>query len=303
MKATVGVVILDFNQNKITARCLRSLAHGSYVPDIVVLVENGNESICNRHNKSFAPLKINKLHPSQNLGCAGGRNLGLNYLIKNSGVTTLVVLDNDTIVPYDFVEHLTVLKIKALDVVAPVILDLRTGNIWSCGGKIAPDGSVEQLTYKVSSDHRKYEVDWAPGACLIMARQTWEAVGGFDNWMNFLFEDIEWCFRLRKAGGRVLVHTDLQLFHEAHQSLNGRWSQARVRFWARNGTLFKLNTVRPCPLASLKWLSNETVLAARDLASQRVSWSIARLRGLFEGLHESIRRRVCAPSNHPKRCV
>lgn len=292
IRAIIGVVILDFNQNEITKRCLHSLAHGSQVPDIVVLVENGSEPVGDPHNGSPAPLKIINLHPDRNLGCAGGRNLGISYLMKESEVTTLVILDNDTVVPYDFVGQLKDLPIKALDVVAPVILDLRTRNVWSCGGRIAGDGSVTQLACDAIESHREYEVDWAPGACLIMTRQTWEAVGEFDNWMNFLFEDIEWCFRLKKVGGRVIVHTDLRLLHEANQSLDGKWSPARVRFWARNGTLFRLNTIRPSPIASLKWAGSETVLAARDLLGKRASWSIARLKGLIEGLYESIHRRV-----------
>jgi GT2 family glycosyltransferase len=292
IKATIGVVILDFNQNEITRRCLHSIAHGSHVPDVVLLVENGGRSVYDQNDGSFAPLKIIKLHPDHNLGCAGGRNLGISYLMKESSVTTLVVLDNDTVVPYDFIKQLMFLQIEALDVVAPVILDLRTGSVWSCGGRVARDGSVRQLTCDEIRNHREYEVDWAPGACLIMTRQIWKAVGEFDNWMNFLFEDIEWCFRLKKLGGRVIIHTDLRLFHEANQSLDGKWSPARVRFWARNGTLFRLNTVRPYPLASLKWVGNETILAARDLWNKKVTWSFARLSGLAEGLCESIYRRV-----------
>ena len=292
MTATIGVVILDFNQSMITARCLLSLAQGTRVPDIVVLIENGSEPFPDSYHESLANLNFIKLRPDQNLGCAGGRNLGLNHLIKNSNVTTLIVLDNDTVVPRDFIERVVSLNLTALEVVAPVILNLRTHGIWSCGGIIAPDGAIKQLSLQTNGDPQECAVDWAPGACLIMARQTWEAVGEFDKWMNFLFEDIEWCLRVRNAGGRVIVRTDLQLFHEAHQSLGGRWSQTRVRLWARNGTFFKLTTVKPGPLASARWLLGEALLAVRDLATGRASWSMARLVGLAEGLGESVRRRA-----------
>ncbi len=293
MTTTVGVVILSFNQNMITARCLHSLAQGSRVPDVVVLVENGSEPFHDRHHKALTTLKLVRLHPGQNLGCAGGRNLGLNYLIENSSVRTLFVLDNDTVVPRDFVEHVACLTIPSLEVIAPVTLDLQTKAVWSCGGTLAPDGSIMQLTEPVNAGHQKeMVVDWAPGVCLIMARQTWEAVGGFNNWMSFLFEDIEWCCRVRKAGGRVLVRTDLQLLHEAHQSLGGRWSPARVRLWARNGTFFRLMIVQPGKLAIMKWLEGEILLAVRDLAFGRALWSIARLKGLVEGLRESVRQKA-----------
>jgi len=167
---------------------------------------------------------------------------------------------------------------------------------------IEADGSIEQLTSGASSDSQQYSmVDWAPGACLIMARQTWETVGGFDTWMNFLFEDIDWCLRVRESGGRVLVHRELHLIHEPNQSLGGPWSGDRVRFWARNGTFFRLTSLELQPSAIVAWLRSEVLLAARDLANGRASWSVARLIGLAEGLSESAHRRVGGSRRIPYR--
>lgn len=292
MTASVGIVILDLNQRELTARCLRSLAKGSWPPDLVVLVENGSESFNHQHHVAFSALRIVTLHPGQNLGCAGGRNLGLNYLMKNSDVALLVVLDNDTVVPLDFIERVAALSIQPLEVVAPLLLDFRANAVWSCGGITHCDGSVEQLTSSANREEGYAVVDWAPGACLVMTRQIWETVGQFDQWMNFLFEDIEWCLRVKRAGGRVLISNGLHLFHEPHQSLGGRWSQDRVRLWARNGTVFRLTNIKPGVLVSTKWLASEAFLALRDLLTGRASWCIARFRGLAEGLTESLRRRI-----------
>ena len=294
MVNSIGVVILDFNQSLITARCLRSLAKGDLVPDVVVLIENGSEPLNDMHD-DVASLNLIKLHPGQNLGCAGGRNLGLNYLLANSQVTAFVVLDNDTVIPKDFVKRVSNFAIQPLEVVAPVIVDINTKTIWSCGGTMASDGSIEQLTViNNTQNHEWIPVDWSPGACLIMTRNTWEIAGEFDNWVNFLFEDIEWCLRIKKAGGRVLIRPDLQLFHDPHQSLGGRWSPTRVRFWARNGTFIRVVSLQASLVVVTKWLTSEIALVVRDLVTGRASWASARMGGLMEGLHESIRRRISA---------
>lgn len=293
MEKTIGIVVLDFNQRKITLRCLLSLVQGNRTPDIVVLVENGDAPFYDWRVEKLINLKIVILRPGQNLGCAGGRNLGLNYLIENTNVTTLIILDNDTVVPCDFIERIAQISLLPLEVVTPVIFDIQTNEVWSCGGTIERDGSIQQHTSQLKGIYQDIQtVDWGPGACLIMNRQTWGIVGQFDKWMNFLFEDIEWCFRVKKLGGRLIMHNGLHLHHEANQSLGGQWSQARVRLWARNGTLFRLAIIRPGIKASLKWLANETTLAFRDFFLGRISWSIARLIGLFEGLRESVRRRT-----------
>ena len=293
MTVTIGVVILDFDQSRITARCLRSLVKGSRIPEIVVLVENGAESFADEQRIDLSNLNIITLRAGQNLGCAGGRNLGLNYLIMNSSVTTLVTLDNDTIVPNDFFERVAGLTFSPLEVVAPIILDLRTNNIWSCGGTLAPNGLVEQLTEISDEDHQnRLIVDWAPGACLIMSRQIWNLVGNFDNGFTFYFEDIEWCLRLRAIGGHVLVRTDLLLLHEPHQSLGGFGSQTRGRLWVRNSAFFRFTSIQVDPLENLKWLGSEVILIARDLMTGYASWSVSRFGGLVEGLRESIRRKA-----------
>jgi len=93
---------------------------------------------------------------------------------------------------------------------------------------------VTQLQHlPVASDAQV--IDWAPGACLVMHRETWRLAGRFDEWLSFLFEDIEWCHRLASRGGRVLIVPTVRIHHEPHQSLGGRWSPERTRYWHEMG--------------------------------------------------------------------
>src|ERR1700694_171434 len=211
----VGVVVLDLDQSEVTRRCLTSLNEGSRYPDYLVLVENGTQT--NARGVQLYPNMGNLivLQPGRNLGVPGGRNLGLNYLESNSDADVLVILDNDTVVPEAFIERIANFPISGLDVFAPVIFDMSTQRVWSSGGHLGLDGSIEQC-YSVTETESESlsSVDWAPGACLIMSPEAWRRAGPFDAWMNFLFEDIEWCLRLRNAGGRILVDQKLHLIHE-----------------------------------------------------------------------------------------
>ena len=295
MHVSTGVVVLDFNQGALTTRCLQSLQQSTREPTLVVLVENGARLADDR---ALDPLRVVRLHPGRNLGCAGGRNFGLDYLANKTDVDRFVVLDNDTVVASDFIEQVAALPLQPLEVAAPVILDFATSQIWSCGGTITADGSIEQLTsLPRTGPSDQAEVDWSPGACLIMSRETWANVGPFDAWLNFLFEDIDWCVRLRRAGGRVVIHRNLHLQHEPHQSLGGYWSPTRVRFWARNGTVFRPTVcVNPGLMDNVGWILNEVLLSLRDLVKAGPAWTLARLSGLAAGLLESSRRRIRARS-------
>lgn len=255
------------------------------MPDLVVLVENG-ACMPTIPAEVSEGLSVVRLRPDRNLGCAGGRNLGLNYLLANSTVETFATLDNDTVVPSDFVDRVSRLALGPLAVAAPTIWELDNARIWSAGGLCHTDGSIEQLRQGAPLS----VCDWAPGACLVMSRSTWSRVGPFDPWINFLFEDVEWCYRLRKLGGQVCVRDEIKLLHQPSQSLGGEWSPTRVRYWARNGTFWTCQVYRSGKSDTLRWLYSETLKVLRDLNRRHYRWSAARLRGLAEGLCESFLR-------------
>ena len=281
----VGVVVLDMDQPALTARCLNSLASGSRHPSLVVLIENGIRPFAHPEPKDeWNGIPFVTLRANRNLHCASGRNLGLNYLYSNTRIPIFITLDNDTVVPPDFIKAIESSPPSQLQVLAPIIVELSSNKVWSSGGLLHSDGSVQQLDdWPTAADQRR-KVDWAPGACLIMQRKTWNAVGAFDQWIEF------WCVRLKQLGGEVEISQELRLEHEPHQSLGGRWSPARTRYWARNGTLLHCSVLGTKGWPLIKWLTTETLLCVRDLFFGRPRWTIARFVGLSQGLIESWRR-------------
>jgi GT2 family glycosyltransferase/spore maturation protein CgeB len=57
------------------------------------------------------------------------------------------------------------------------------------------------------------EVAAATAACLAVERTAFEAVGGFDERYDYGAEDVDLCWSLRRAGGRVVVVPDAVLYH------------------------------------------------------------------------------------------
>ncbi|MBW3658414.1 MAG: glycosyltransferase [Actinobacteria bacterium] len=58
-----------------------------------------------------------------------------------------------------------------------------------------------------------HEVAAATAACLAVERDAFEAAGGFDERYVYGAEDVDLCWSLRRAGGRVVVAPDAVLFH------------------------------------------------------------------------------------------
>jgi GT2 family glycosyltransferase len=89
-------------------------------------------------------------------------------------------------------------------------------------------------------------------ACLMMRREVFEEVGGFDEKFPLDFGDVDYCLRLRRAGYRIVYTPYAQLYHLESGSL-GRHEQSRSdldemrRIWGRaveDDPYYNLNLTR-----------------------------------------------------------
>jgi len=60
---------------------------------------------------------------------------------------------------------------------------------------------------------RATAVDWVSGACLAVRRQAWEELGGFDESYFMYAEDMDLCFRARRAGWSVVYEPSATVMH------------------------------------------------------------------------------------------
>jgi len=64
------------------------------------------------------------------------------------------------------------------------------------------------------------ETDHIAAACLLARREALEAVGLFDEGFDYLFEDADLCYRLKRAGWRIIYIADAHVTHYRSASLN-----------------------------------------------------------------------------------
>lgn len=87
---------------------------------------------------------------------------------------------------------------------------------------------------------RSRTVPWAHGALLLVRRSAWQAAGGFDDAMWFYAEDLDLCWRLRRAGFTVRYVPTARVHHEHSAAATAAWgddrhvrSQAAAYAWLR----------------------------------------------------------------------
>ncbi|MGN1277434.1 MAG: glycosyltransferase family 2 protein [Floccifex sp.] len=195
----------------------------TYNPDLDRLRENV-ESISSQvkkviifDNGSNNQEEIIKLYKDEAVLITSPENIGiaaaLNRLMQRSrdlGATWMLSLDQDSICPDSFCVEMSHYLEREPDfgIVAPVILDRNIGVVGH-----NPDKEYESVrTCITSGAFTKIEV--------------WKEIGGYDESMFIDSVDFEFCYRVRKAGYKVIQARDVQLLHEI-----GNSEKRKFLFW------------------------------------------------------------------------
>ncbi|PZU46373.1 MAG: glycosyltransferase family 2 protein [Microbacterium sp.] len=89
-------------------------------------------------------------------------------------------------------------------------------------------GLVEarQIPLDHPKEYEEYTGDtsWASTACALTTRQLFESVEGFDSQTFFLYgDDVDYSWRVRLAGYRVVFEPGARVFHDKRLSIDGGW--------------------------------------------------------------------------------
>lgn len=112
-------------------------------------------------------------------------------------------------------------------IVAPLIVDSRDRIQDSFRGLPAPLELIWRRT--VSTGHtlsappgEAVHPDWIAGILLLMRRESFAKLGGFDERYHLYFEDVDLCTRARLMGLTLTVATGLRLRHDASRASSRR---------------------------------------------------------------------------------
>jgi N-acetylglucosaminyl-diphospho-decaprenol L-rhamnosyltransferase len=208
----------------------------------IVVVDNGSSDATREIAHDLGAVVL----PRANRGFAAGVNAGA-ALIEGD---TFAVLNPDVGFPAgDVVERLALhLTSPAVGMAAPAL--------------VLPDGAVQDSARQVPSpldlyrrrfrrerpdqvqSERPVTVDWVVGACLLIRREAFDAVGGFDERYFLYFEDVDFAVRLRRAGYAVVYDPTVRALHghaaESAGPMAGWATRQHLRsaatFYCRNAT-------------------------------------------------------------------
>lgn len=295
-EVSVAIILVNWNGYDFTQACLRSLLRVDFPDFKVIVVDNTSENQEGQRLKKSFP-KIELIENSENLGFAGGNNVGIRSAL-DQGFSHIMLLNNDTEVDPDFLGEMMhkLHQDPRLGLVQPLILFLNDRKtIWSAGGKWVPliGRAITLGDREPVADYRskKSDLDWATGCCMLISREAILQTGLLNEQYFAYFEDVEWSLRFKKAGFGIALAEKAVIYHEAGASSKKTHSEGtlspRVFYFNVRNQFFLLRSQR-IPAGIVYHFIRFSGWAGYFLVRGRFKKMNSVLKGIRDGLSEDL---------------
>jgi GT2 family glycosyltransferase len=217
----VAVVILNWNGKRFLQQFLGNVVEHSRPLGRVYVADNDSTDGSLAYVRNQHP-EVHIIETGGNLGYAGGYNVALAGL----GEEYAVLLNSDVEVTPHWLEPVIRLMDSdpCIGACQPKLMDhadrSRFEYAGACGGFIDPLGFPfcrGRLFNHLEEDAGQYddarEVFWASGACMFVRLSAFRSAGGLDADFFAHMEEIDLCWRMKRAGHTVWVQPASVVFH------------------------------------------------------------------------------------------
>ena len=236
----VFIILVNWNGKEDTAACLRSLKNINYPNYEIILVDNGSTDNSYDYLKTHFP-QITLIENKENLGFAGGCNLGIKHALEN-GTEYVLLLNNDTIVKEDFLDKLVTSaeKEKADLATGKIYYYGRAEIIWGAGGLISLQRGMGCFFGINQKDCGQFDVKktvtFISGCMMLIRREVFEKIGILDDTYFMYCEDVDFCLRALEENLKLLYIPTSVIWHKKIAATNINHTPFRFYYFVRNST-------------------------------------------------------------------
>lgn len=283
----VSLILLNWNGRDLLPKTLPSVVATTYENLEIIFADNAStDGSADWAAAHFPGLKVLR-HP-ENWGFCRGNN---EAVLQATG-SLIVLLNSDVEVPPGWLDPLVarIQSDSSIAAVQPKLLQYEDRTQFEYAG--GSGGFLDRwgypftrgrLFFTLEADSGQYDdardVFWASGAALLLRRSALDEVGLLDERFYLHMEEIDLCWRLLRAGYRVVVEPRSEVYHIGGSSLpQGNPRKAYFNF--RNSLLLLYKNLSP-----RTWRRVFPVRAALDLLAVtralllghgREAWAILR---------------------------
>ncbi len=235
----VSVIIVNYNGKRHLEKCLESLMKVDYEKYEVILVDNNSNDDSVEFVKNVYPSVI-IIKLEKNYGFAEPNNIGA----KIAKGDFLLFLNNDTKVNPNFIQEMVgVINQDPKIAICQSLLLKPNGEVESSGDFIDTIGRAYMSKEKVTEVK---EILGARGACMMVRKNIFWELEGFDKNFFASFEDIDLSWRAWIWGYKIVLVPNSIVYHTGGQTV--QLLRSEIKFHGVKNTLVLCFTNFEAPL-------------------------------------------------------
>lgn len=249
----IWIIILNWNGIDDTIECIESLLKCWYWNTKIILIDNDSKNNQWEKLNSLFWDKIIFIQNRSNLWFTWGCNIWIQKALELN-CNYIMLLNNDTVVKKWFIEKLVpVLNEKSdIGIIWPLITYYKSEKIWFGWGKINyllwytthkhKNKNVNKLLTKKLEEHEY--ITWC---CMLIKKEVIDKIWMLDNNYFAYYEEVDYCFKARKAWYKSVINYDSIIEHKKSASAGNKWSnylsEIQAYLMARNWVYFWKNNL------------------------------------------------------------
>lgn len=212
----VSIIIPTFNLVNYLTKCIESIKKNTSIAHEIIVVDNGSHDNTLHYLQTVPDVQV--IANQYNLAFAKACNQGF----RTSVGKYIMFLNNDTLVTPGWLEPLVncLKEDKTVGVAGSKLLYPFTNIVQHAGvcfirqnGLIAPSHIYYRHRDGYAGVNKKRTFKAVTGACMLIHRDIFAQIGGFDeNYINS-FEDVDLCLRIGEAGFKILYCPESLVYH------------------------------------------------------------------------------------------
>ncbi len=240
MSVKLSIIIVSYNSAKFIGKCIDSIEHNLPKNSEIIVVDSGSEDETTEILEKYKNIKLIK--SQTNIGYGKGNNLGF----RLSKGEYILILNPDTTVAKESVQKLLdyIDSHSEAGLVAPKLIQ-DNGKVQPTVRKLPTiKGALAEYYFKIKNAYEAYipdpdsplEVESVVGAALMIKRDVFEKIGGFDERYFMYFEDLELCRKLHNLGYKIIYLPDAVVYHkvggtQTYPERNQTWIQKSAEIY------------------------------------------------------------------------
>ncbi|MBN1108184.1 MAG: glycosyltransferase family 2 protein [Bacteroidales bacterium] len=206
----LSVIIVSYRGWQKLSNCLEALekfTQSSFSMEVIIADNHSNDGKIEEFEKRFTSFRF--LKSDVNGGFAYGCNRGA----EAASADILMFLNPDTIVSE---KEIVRLMQNTNQTRGYAIISCR--QIREDGREMSAYGSFPGLSFPEIIRKRNINAvsypDWVSGSLMMMSKETFFRMEGFDESYWMYYEDVDMCRRVRDAGGEIVFFNDITIRHD-----------------------------------------------------------------------------------------